>query len=490
MTLTTGWVAYQVDFTPTGNRSDIEVNVCNNAASIMTADIDDAEVYAVGDDVTAAAEAFSFSHGANFEGGLAAGQCTLRLKNDTLAYTGAVASTALMIGCPVYARATYAGVPYGLFYGIVKRYSADALAKMVDVFGTDPVDGWQRSAEISVAISSTRSVSAFRGAILDALGEPAARRNLTLFEHEADIPVITGSDAADALTLLGTLDDSTATIGYLLFDPSPSVLYRYTTIARNARSSQATDQTITDTFTGIGYEVNEDVNVTDQRVSFTTHLVEDTQTVWTLPDLPITVANGEVRTIWASYPNPTFNAALTYTATNGPTVDFTGFASAAKIVITGTAGGNTMSDLHIDGNPATAGDAQSVFRSSAAPGDWTVRGVDIDASYAVSQAAADGLAYWTVYRLGSFEPRVDLEVSQMFPTEVARQIGDRIVVQVPRVDTASRSELIRTVSTEISNAGASWSTTYGLEPAGIPAVGGVFILDTTPLDNATQKLGF
>lgn len=490
LTMTTSWASYQVDFTPSGNRADIQVNVTNNAASIMTADIDDAEVFAVVDDVSAQADSFTFTHGANFEGGLAAGQCTLRLKNDTRTYTGAAANSTLAIGCPIYVRATYAGIAYGLFYGIIKRFVPDASMEMVEAFATDPVDSWSRSAEVSVAVSITRSISAFRGAILDALGEPAARRNLTLFEDEANIPV-TGADQAGALSLLGELDKSTATIGYLLFDPSPSILYKYTTIARNARSSQAVDETITDVFTDIGYEVNEDVNITDQRVLFAIRAPSTTAVVvWQSSDLPISVAVGETRTIWATYSDPTLSSVLDITSINGPTVNFTPFSQSAKIEIIGPVGGTTISALAIEGQALLSGDSQSVLWSSATAGSWTVRGADINATYVISAAAANGLADWSVNHLATYEPRLDLTVRQRFPTQVARQIGDRVVVQTPRVNTTSWSDLIRTVSTSISAGGSTWATTYGLEPAGIPLVGNAFTVNTTQLNDATSKLGY
>jgi hypothetical protein len=226
-------------------------------------------------------------------------------------------------------------------------------------------------------------------------------------------------------------------------------------------------------------------------VSYIARQTEDTQTVWTSPDLPITVASGVTRTIWASFSGVVFSPALVTTTTGGtPSVVFTAFAHSAKIDLTGGTLGTTWSALSVAGRPVVDADAQSVMRSSSSGNSWTVRGPDISATYAPGQAAADGLAYWTVYHLATFEPRLDLTVSQQFPTQVARQIGDRVAVQVPRVNTTSWSDIIRTVSTTVSTNGAVWDTTYGLEPAGVPAAGTVFVLDTTPLDNASQKLGY
>lgn len=496
ITLTGSWAAYSVDWTPTGNRSDVQINITNNAAAIMTANIDDAEVYLALDDVTGDAQALALDHGANFEGGLLSGNLTLTLKNDAKQFTQdpTYGQRIPLVGMQVYARLAYGGVPYGLFYGTIKRVTLDYPMRTVQLFVADPVDGWSHAAEINIATSTSLSVAGFRGAILDAIGEPSTRRSLSSAEEEASIPV-TGADAGDALTLLSELDVSTGTVGFLAFDPSPSVLFRYTTIPRNAASAQSSDETFTDEFTDVTWEHNEQTQVSAQRVDYTLRATDPaagTAVSWDAPDLPFSVPASSTVTLWVNFSDPISpgSGVLSYDATNAPTVSATFFARSAKIDIT-TGGSDSDFDLlHIDAVslPGTAETAYKSFSTSL-----PITASPITAPYVSSTAEAQALAYWWAGRYnGTEQPRLELAMEGNFPTQVQRNVMDLVTVGLAWVRTATYPCLIRSIHHEVDFSASRWTTTYSLEQASPLVIGAAVPLltfDTSTFNNG-DHLGF
>ena len=478
MTLTTSWAAYTVDFTPSGNRTDIEVDVCTNAAAIMTADIDDAEVYDLTDDLTTDADALSTSVGANFEGGVAAGQATLTLRNDTNQWTDAAAPYNLQLGLTVYIRATYLGIPYGLFYGTVKRVTPDISSRDVSLFCDDPVAGWDAFNEINIAASMSRSISAFRGAILDAIGEPAVRRSLTTNDYEADNPE-TGADQSSASGLLAALDQSTRTLGFIRYDPSPSVLFVYVTKTDYDLLTQASSGTIDDTITGASVDFLDTDIVTMQRVDYSLRVSDPPTTVWTSTEVPISLAAGATRTIWASFTDAVTGAALVSTSTGSPTITPTFFDQAAKIVIT-AGGAATVSALSVTGTAQRAVPASATYTGSSTLGTFV--GADT-VRFVSSPTIAASLAQRIVERHDGTIPRTSFTLTNIFPAAVARLLGDSVAVNIRRSRAAAYTGIVNRIDQTFSLGGAQWDTTIALEPR-LVAQSAYFTLDTSALDGA------
>ena len=474
-TLTTSWVRYSVDWSPSSDRTDAQVNITNNAASAMTVDIDDAEVIESSADRTSITDHLVITRGFNFEGGLAAGSGTLHLKNIAKALS--TGNAQLRAGNKVYIRATYGGIAYGLIYGLVTRvvWNVD---ETVDVFFDEISAAWSSVDEVNIAASMTRSLSTFRGLILDAMGLTATQRNLATSEAEADIP-LTGADQASAVSLLAAIDHSTATVSYLVPDPSPSVLYVYTTLPRMARSTQATDETVGDQYTAIALSVDGEHDVTTQRVTMTGRTLAPGTLVWTSDEVPFTVAAGETRTIWATFSAPTIGAALTTVGTVTPT--FTPFSGSAKIVV----GPGTITAMTVSGSAAVAQSGTSAFYDSAVT---PIRsGQPYDAEYLPSVAAAAGLAEFIVRQSASFDrngrPRGDVTMTNAFPTIVARQLGDRVNVS-PLAVYVAYDATIETITTEVDMGAAEWQVTWRLGPDGVTNLGTFFVLGTSALGGA------
>jgi hypothetical protein len=499
-TVTTTWAAYTVDLPSGGGLTDLQANVYTTSAAAMTVDIDAAEVYAVDDDVTPYCDELSFDHGANFEGGLLSGSCTLHLQNmpddTTIGYGGRFTYPILASRVPVrydmavHIRTTYLGAPYGLFYGRVRRIQADPTSRTATVTVADPVDAWGRANEINIATSTTRSIVTFRGLILDALGEPAARRDLMLGEAEGAIPV-TGADQASALNLLNSLDTSTATLSYLAFDPSTSVLFKYTTIGRNASvngtsldslgASAATPTAGPTDFIDYQWEDDETRNVTDTRVDYTTRALQASATIWTSPDIPFTVNAGATRTIWANLSDPAMSMAVVYTATNAPTVDLTAFSESGKVVITAGGTATTVSALSVTGRLLTATSQSVTYVSGFTP---VVALPAIQADFVPSTAAAQALAEWAYRAASGGGPILPATVDNLFPTIVARQVTDHVSVVLGRVDAVTNEYLIRSIATTVDMVGSHWLTTFGLQRYTPSEIGDAFVLGTSVLGGA------
>jgi hypothetical protein len=479
-TVTASWAAYSVDFTPTGNRTDIQVNVYTNSAAIMTVDIDDAEVYAVADDLTSRIDDLNASLGANFEGGPARGTMTLNVKNDDLIYTDGVLPFELQIGRVVYARASYAGIPYGLFYGTVKRVSPNVVDKFVSLFCEDPVAGWATFNSISIASSLTRSISEFRGAILDAIGEPAGRRSLSVMDYEANKP-LTGADEADAVSLLASVDQSTESLGYVDYDPSPSVLFQYVTKTDYQMLTQALADTIDDTITGAQLDWLPDDIRTVQRVDYSLRQPDVPGTIWESTEVPISLPAGTSATYWASFADGTTGAVVGYTATGSPSVVMTAFNHSAKIVITAGGSDALVTELSVFGTVQTAVPASATYTTTSTLGTFV--GNTVSADFISSTPIAGSLAQRLVERYPGTIPRTSPTVTNIFPTAVARSLGDSISVNVRRVQAAAITGIVNRIDYHVSTAAAQWDTTFGIEPRST-VVTGLFILDTSALNGA------
>jgi hypothetical protein len=494
MVLTGSWAAYSVDFTPSGNRSDIQVNITNNAASIMTADIDDAEVYAVRDDVSGSIDRLTVVHGVNFEGGVTAGQATLTFRNDAQQFSSG--AMAILPGLAALARVSYAGLTYGLFYGSTKRMAANVDLRKLDVILTDPVDAWGRSVELN-AEASNESIAVHRltaiGALYGVTVPSYASDALTAFEDEANV-VWWGFDQTHLADALRSMDESTGTVGFIDYDPDPNRGYVYRTIARNARASQASVETISDTFSAIGWTLDDELNITDQRVNFTSWLPDpdaplaDTHVV-EYPNVPFVVKSGTSRTIALSAGNPVIRASFEILDDGAGSTGAGWFWRTGEVDFAPGAD-QTVSSIIADGQQLLP-QADTVAVAKAGVSTLRSFGADISADFVQSPAIAYGLADWHVNHLGSSPlPRLDLEVTNLFPTQVVRRLCDLISVSIPLVNPAPYSVLIRSIETTVDLGARQWKTTYGLEPSGIPIAGTAFVLNTTQLNSGSQLLGY
>lgn len=469
ITLTTSWVRYTVDWTPSGTRTDAEAIVTNNAAAIMTARVCLAEVYETIDDIgpngANEVDGLSFARGANFDGSSESpGTCTIRVTNIAQRYspdnTGSSLTGLLTTGRPVLVRAVEAAVVYGAFHGTVRRLIPNPEDQTAEIMCEDRLYDLSRR-EVSLSVSISRSIQTFRGAILDDAGYTAAQRSLASGSPELDIPT-TGADQRRALDVLAECNRATGSIHYIDPHPVPSVGWRYTVVDRTMLQTAAAVRTIVDTtspgVTGLSsYDVTDEAVVNDQRVMVTTRTLGATATVWESADVPFTVPASTTVDVWASFTDPTFSQAAVYTSTNTPTVTLTAFSRSAKISFTAGVSASTVSALSVTGRGLTMMSAGS---ERATTGAADRRGTDIDTELVDTRAVAKGLADWVILRYGAEKPRPALTLTN---DTITTDVGDTIELTFGLLTITAKRYIVRSLSTTVDTNARVWRTTYDLE---------------------------
>jgi hypothetical protein len=499
MTLTTSFVEYTVDWTPSGTRTDVEVNVTNNAASIGTFDIDDAEVFETIDDVTPDSEYLTYGRGASFDGSTESpGTCTIRLRNYDKKYAPDNASSPLtgllVLGRQVWVRSTYGGARYANFYGYIRRIVPLPGPRMVEIVCEDPLYKFGRQ-EVSIPLSFDHSIATFRGDILGELGADFTHRTLA-GGIEGNI-VYTEADQVSGLGLLSELNKATGTVHFIKPDPSPTIVWKYVTVDRATIQGQAVDETFNETLNDMsGYDLTDEALVNSQRVFPTARVVAtEPEVVWE-GNVPFDI---EAQTIvWAgagkasvlgghsnediSFDDPTFDQTLTIDGTGISSSVFTPFSRSAKIEIN-TAGGATIDTLFITGRPARRISEVSVIKEDLSVVAERYAGPDIASDFIANTAMAEGLAAWWVYRYKGGAARPDIMLENRFPTQVQRDITDRLSITFGLLGISAKQFLIRSFTTEVTMSALDWTTTYSLEST--PTALDLFTVDGT----AGQGLG-
>jgi hypothetical protein len=486
MTLTTGWLLYQVDWTPSSNRTDVQVNVTNNAASIMTADIDDAEVFEALDDISDRCPFLTVIRGANFDGSQESpGSLTLRLRNDDGRFSPDNGSSPLSglikLGRRVWLRATHLAVPYGLFYGEIRRIIPRPGERMVELLCEDPLYRMSVRRVLGYEEWYANSFRDIRNDLAIALGSAA---NDLAGGIEDEIPANIELDSV--LAVLTEINRATGTIHYVRADPSPSILSVYTTRDRATLQSAASVETWNDDLNGLAnYDVTDEllVNSQDVRVSGA-ELSESPETVWESPDVPF-VFDTSITTNAAFDEGVAFQeASLTATGDAAVTSHIAGMRQ-ASIHIEGT-GAQTVTALSITGRPyrSTGMSVTSVSDSTSIATYGTYEGREISSELITSEPFATGLADWWVFRYkdGAARPTATFE-DDNYVRMLTRQLTDVVTLDFGLLSISGRRFRIRGITLSALAESSSWRADFQLEE--VPAALNLVRLDGT----ADQGLG-
>lgn len=480
MTLTTTYTAYSVDWTPGGNRTDVEAVFSNNAASIMTARIDHVEVWETINDITPYADYATWTRGANFDGTKEVpGQFTVRLKNDDGRFSPDNSSGPLFgllkLGRTVYVRAFYNLIDYGQFYGTIRRITPRPRDKIVEIVCEDPLYRYSRS-EVSVPLSLSRSIRDFRFLVMVDMGEPTA----AFFGNNGieDEIVYTEADQVNGLDLLTELNTATGSVHFILPQWSTSRPYYYRVVDRIAIQGQAVDQTWNDNLTDLAnYEYSDESLVNTQRVFPTARRVADVDEVVWEADVPFTISTDT--TVWAgaggrfgrkegsseqaiTFTDPTFDQVLTEVDDTGATVTFTPFSRSAMIEIA-VASPTVVSTLFITGKPARRLADQSVQVQDLSSNPDVYSGSDITSDFIASLPQAEGIGAWWVYRYKDGVFRPDVTFVNNFDALAVLNVADRVSLTFPLLGVSSKQFLIRSITTSVDMGALEWTVTYGLE---------------------------
>lgn len=433
-----------------------------------------------------------FGRGASFDGGTEPpGYLRVTVKNADKAFNprngASPLASVLKIGQPVRLSTVYSATTYYLFHGFLRRIVPvdDGFAEL---HCDDAFSIYDRK-DAHVAASVSRSVNGFRGALLTDAGELVGNRNLSNIGPEQTV-TFTGADRVNVLNTLQELNRGTGTIHFI---KPTSTAYQYTTIDRTVLQSNASVETWSDTdltnpfaVALNAFDYTDERIINQQRVEATPRLIEDSPvTVWQKEK--VWLPAGVTRTRWPRFDDPTFGAVVSYEVVAGSgTVTLTPFHRTAKLVI--AAGGSNfhLRNVQIIGRRALEVELDASVRDDAASQTaygGIYRGNPVQSDYINSEAWSDALADWYLYRYATPRGNPGPTFENRFPTQLVREIGDRITYTSAEHSLSGVQMLIMSFETVIYDSSNIWRTTYQLEE--MPAAVTLFTLGGT----AAQGVG-
>lgn len=543
--ITTSWTAYTVDWTPSADRTDVELAITNGSASAMTARIAAVEVYEALDDISADAAAYSegehstepvltFGRGGSFDNaGAAIGFANLRVINTTGKYTPENASGALY-GLlahrrPILIRAVYSSALYALFAGRIRRFVPNPMDHRTELVCSDALEDLRAIAYSELpsnpSYGAQRRTALARAGILnygtggDAGGAIEATRYWS------------GADDTNLFAYLESLNQATGSIHFVRPDPDALVAWRLITIDRTEHSdASSTSETWDDDLADLtGYDVTDEAVVNRQRVAVTAYrLAEDHYEDVFHPAHPRYVALAYEA---ASYsivdatggafhvPVPALFSAtlpdatmpLTVPANTRRVLHFSFGVPLGPTVVQDVAytSGSTTETLVVKGNEATltldAGSSDAVIYfiglvaspllplpiNDADEADQQAQfqdgverqGNPINSPYVSAPAHASGLARWLLWRYATARARPEARVERNYPRQLAREVGHRIALNFARLSLSAKPFVIAGFKTDVSENSRMWSTGYRLEELPAVPTGGWFTLGSSALDS-------
>lgn len=397
--------------------------------------------------------------------------------------SGGVLYGSLKPGRRIWIRATYSGTTYPLFYGVIRRIVPHPEDRTAEIVAEDVTCEWDLR-DANLALSTSRSLRTFRGALLDLVDSTAARRSLA-YGEESTIPGVTGADgkSGGVLAYLSQIDEATGTLSYIVPSATTGTFYVYTTTDRASLQAAAADEawdaeTSAGAITGLtNLDLTDEAIVNSQMVTAQPAVLATSARVWTSDLIPFTVSAGATRTIWADYSGPVSGAYAGYTATNTPTVTLTSFYETGKITVTAGVSATEVTDLGVYGRLATPVESSASSEdttSQAAPptGYGYRRGQPVSSPWLASFAYAQGLADYTVWRYKDPKVRPDVTRANVFPSVLQRLPGDVVTLTSGRASLTTKRLLIRTVDLAVDAASGLWVATYETEE--LPAVATLF----------------
>lgn len=455
------------------------------------------------DDITAdvggiapSATAISVSRGgsADFGSGSSRGGATIVVRNDTGKYTldngSSVLTGNLKVGRPVWITAVHSATTYGVFAGYLARIVPDPVTKMATLICSDAMDRYGRL-EASVTDSTTRSLKDYRGAILDAIGEVSTRRDLA---DEPEIPGYSGERTATALDLLNEVNDSTLSRHFVRPGTAMPDWYYYTTRDRHYRLDAAATITLPDTLNGMsGYDTSDDNLINDQYAAPSGRgPAASLSTVWTSPELPLSIPASTVRTLWADFTDPVLEAALVSTATGSPGIVLTSYGTSAKIVVTAGVSAALVSELSITARPyqRVSGLRLRTEDSASITAYGRYLGTEINATLLSGSGQAAALADHMVFRFKAPRSRPVATVVNLFPEILQALPFEPVSLTFSRLSLSAKRFEITGTTLDISSDRNTWTMDLQLQEAPEQTISpGFWTLNTDTL-NSTARLGY
>lgn len=460
----------------------------------------------VSDNITPDVISIDVTQGATAEvtGGSGTDTCTIIVANTDRKYTPDYTSSPIYGKCrpgtPVWIGVNEDGTlsgsgltVYGVFAGRVREITpiaagGTAASPTAEILCDGILPTYQRS-PVRFTDSLTRSQYDYRVAVLDAIGEDAARRDL---DTEPDTLPLSSADSTDALSVLDALNGANGTRHFIAADQDKDVWYKYTTRNRQYKFGAAADETIdagSDHLTSIdGWRYNNDSLINHQRASIDpVNFPFAIAQVWTYDNVPFTLVSAN-KTIWADFDDYVRGPALVVTATGtAVTSTLTSFGRSAKIELSAT--NATITNIRITG--------QQVIREQGVAltaDDLTSQGTyglyagsDLSSELIGSSASAQGIVDHLVYRRGSRPlKRPAISISNWFPEMFSLRPYDQIAATIAAVSaSAVKFEIVgRTLHCDFAASASAvlWTGTFQLAESRIQGTQQWFTLNTSLLD--------
>lgn len=425
------------------------------------------------DDVTEHVTHLTYTRGASFDGSSEApGSCTITLHNDDGRYTPTNTASPLSgwvkPGRRVWIVATWQAATHALFYGTVRRVVLNTSDKTAELVCEDPLYDLSR-VETSVVLSQSRSLTDFRGAILDDAGLTAAQRDLAE-GVENNVP-ITFADQANALTVLAEINTATGSFHFIRPSTSAATLFEYVTVDRATLQSDANvaeEWTHAKVIGADGFDLSDDTIINYQRVRPGAKTVAATTSeVAAFDGVPFTVPAGDTRELWLTYGAWALDAAAVYDASGDVTVSFDSFGNTGRVSFEAGASDVTVSTLTISAQAIEDAETTSVVvDDTASINTYGPRaGSEISSPYIVAPTAAEGLGSWIVLRYADPRVRPSIVRENDFPLALVTEVGDRVSFTFAEAHLSESEFFIRSHSHVIAPAVGLWTSTYFLEAA-------------------------
>lgn len=261
ITLTSSFQWFTSDWTPSADRTDVELCIRNTTAASRTFDIDEVEVYERYDDLersSGAKDVASLTWTRPLDG---IGTATLTLFDTTGRYSPRNASGSLYgsvaPGKRVYIRSVYGNVLYPGFYGTIVTIEPRAWDGVTDIVAEDMMAEFARGRFASSFIENV-SYYTVRGRVIAAVlnRDPwledsttgGGKRARYLHGPEGN-NFYTGTDGVvGALDVLEDLNEATGSVHYIEPSVHAMIGWRYTSRARTQITDTSSDFTFDDDF--------------------------------------------------------------------------------------------------------------------------------------------------------------------------------------------------------------------------------------------------
>jgi len=427
-----------------------------------------------GGDITADVTSATWTRGTNFDGSSdSPGTCVLVVKNADQKYDPKNAGSSLYgyikPGPRLHIRATYSGTTYGLFFGYLRRIIPQPLTRTAELHYEDQLYALDRQ-EANVALSATRSLADFRGAILDGIGEASNRRDLAS-GVEIDIPA-TAANGVSALNRLADCNRASGSVHWCAATDgaggagNPPYVYRVRErVELMTGSPLATYNASSTGVTLDGYDLTDEAVVNGQRVTASiTGFPEEAEVLWTSPTVPFVIPASTTTYLWADV-GVAQSVTVAYAGTGTVTTGVTQYDTSAYISLAVGATAVTVTELTVSGKRGVSANV-SAWSEDAASRAVTaygpLDGSEISTSMLSGLSMAQGLADSIVYRYKTPRTRPNLTLVNTWPDQLSRDICDRVAATSTRLSLSAVPYLIRGVTTTVTD-GLYWVTSYKLE---------------------------